>query len=138
MALTFPKMLASYLEPLNGLLTGRAEDAVMQVVDGAGSAGEGRQRGRGTHPCHCIGHCGEITPLIDSLAIIDKVLVIAQVCQRERRGIEEDRRTDRRTDGRWEQAPGGLGETFQIKGTGRGTDGKKENKRAGEGDNKEE
>lgn len=31
--LTFPKMLASYLEPLDGLLTGRAEDAVVQVVD---------------------------------------------------------------------------------------------------------
>lgn len=31
--LTFPKMLASHLEPLNGLLTGRAEDAVVQVVD---------------------------------------------------------------------------------------------------------
>lgn len=93
-------MLASHLEPLDGLLTGRAEDAVVQVADGAGSAGEGRQRGRGAHPCHCIGHCREITPLIDSLAIIDKVFVIAQVCQRERRGSEDDRQTDRRADGR--------------------------------------
>lgn len=84
----------SYLEPLDGLLTGRAEDAIVEVADGAGAAGQGRQRRGGTHPCHCIGHCGEITPLIDSLAIIDKVLVIAQVCQRERRCMEV------RTDGR--------------------------------------
>lgn len=96
-----------YLEPLDGLLTGRAEDAVVQVVDGAGSAREGRERGGGTHPCHCIGHCGEITPLIDSLAIIDKVLVIAQVCQRERRGSEEDRRTGGRVDGQKGEADAG-------------------------------
>lgn len=92
-------ILPSYLEPLNGLLTGGAEDAVVEVADWPGSAGQRRQRGRGTHPCHCIGHCGEITPLIDSLAIVHKVLVIAQVCQRERHGSEEDRRTDGREVG---------------------------------------
>lgn len=92
-------ILPSYLEPLNGLLTGRAEDAVVEVVNRPGSAGHRRQRGRGTHPCHCIGHCGEITPLIDSLAIVHKVFVIAQVCQRERHGSEEDRRTDGREVG---------------------------------------
>lgn len=82
------EQLSLYLEPLNGLFTGRAEDAVMEVADGTGTTGQGRQRGGGTHPCHGIGHCGEITPLIDNLAIIHKVLVIAQVCQRERRCME--------------------------------------------------
>lgn len=80
--------LFPYLEPFNGLLTGRAEDAVMKVADGPSTTGQSRQRGGGTHPCHGIGHCREITPLIDNLAIIHKVLVIAQVCQRERRCME--------------------------------------------------
>ena len=40
--------------------------------------------------------------MIDSLAIIDKVLVIAQVCQRERRSMEvsKEGRTDGQTEGR--------------------------------------
>lgn len=92
----------SYLEPLDGLLTSWAEDAVVEVVDGASTTGQCRQRGGGTHPCHSIGHCGEITPLIDSLAIVHKVLVIAQVCQRERRCMEvsKEARTDKRVEGR--------------------------------------
>lgn len=95
----------SYLEPLDGLFTGRAEDAVMEVADGADATGQRRQRGGGTHSCHGIGHCGEITPLIDSLAIIHKVLVIAQVCQRERRCMEvskERGRKEGQKDGRTE------------------------------------
>lgn len=68
--------------------------------------------------------------MIDSLAIIDQVLVIAQVCQRERRGSEEDRRTDGREVG---ADAGWFRRDVTKKGTGRGTDEKKETKRAGEG-----
>ena len=81
----------SYLEPLDGLFAGWAEDAIVKVVDGPGATGQGRERGRGAHSRHGVGHCGEITPLIDSLAIVHKVLVIAQVCQRERRCMEESK-----------------------------------------------
>lgn len=80
---------SSYLEPFDGLLAGRAEDAVVEVADGGSAAGQGGERWGGTHSRHGVGHCGEITPLIDSLAIIGKVLVIAQVCQRERHGAEQ-------------------------------------------------
>lgn len=89
----------SYLEPLDGLLAGRAEDAVVEVGDGPGATGQGRERGRGTHSCHGIGHCGEITPLIDSLAIVHKILVIAQVCQRERRRMGSEQRKEGRKEG---------------------------------------
>jgi len=51
----------------------------MQTADGASSAGQGRERGGGAHPCHGIGHCREITPLIDSLDAIDISLVTGQV-----------------------------------------------------------
>lgn len=51
----------------------------MQAADGASSAGQGRERGRWAHPCHGIGHCGEITPLIDSLDAIEISLVTGQV-----------------------------------------------------------
>lgn len=80
----------------------------MEVVDGPGPTGHDRERRGGTHSCHGIGHCGEITPLIDSLAIIHKVLVIAQVCQRERRCMEvsKERRKEGQKDGRTEQTPG--------------------------------
>lgn len=78
-----------YLQPLNGFFAGRAEDAIVEVADGSGATGQRRERRRGAHSCHGMVHCGEITPLIDSLAIIHKVLVIAQVCQRERRCMEE-------------------------------------------------
>lgn len=71
----------SHLEPFNGLFTPRAEhDAVMQTANGSSPTGQGGKRGRGTHPCHGIGHCGEITPFIDSLASIVIVLVIRKVC----------------------------------------------------------
>ena len=71
-----------HLQPLDGLLAAWAEhDAVVEAGDGASSAGEGRQRWGRTHPCHGIGHCGEITPLIDSLVFIIIVLVIGLVCQ---------------------------------------------------------
>lgn len=71
-----------HLQPLDGLLAAWAEhDAVVETGDGAGTAGQGRERWGGTHPCHGIGHCGEIIPLIDSLAFIDIVLVIGYVCQ---------------------------------------------------------
>lgn len=84
-------LCSSYLEPLDRFLAGRAEDAVVEVADGGGSAGQDRERRGGTHPRHGVGHCGEITPLIDSLAIVGKVLVIAQVCQRERHKSVEQR-----------------------------------------------
>lgn len=72
----------SHLEPLDGLFTPRAEhDAVMQAADGSSTTGQGGERGGGTHPCHSIGHCGEITPFIDSLASIVIVLVIRKVCR---------------------------------------------------------
>lgn len=92
----------SYLKPLNGLFAGWTEDAIMEVADGPGTTGQGRERGWGAHSRHGVGHCGEITPLIDSLAIIHKVFVIAQVCQRERRCMEESKeaRKDRRKEGR--------------------------------------
>ena len=102
----------SYLEPLDGLFAGRAEDAVMDVGDGPDATGQDRERGGGTHSCHDSGHCGEITPLIDSLAIIHKVLVIAQVCQKERRcmGVskedKEEGKKEGQKDGRTEQTPG--------------------------------
>lgn len=51
----------------------------MQAADGASSAGQGGERGRWAHPCHGIGHCGEITPLIDSLDAIEISLVIGQI-----------------------------------------------------------
>lgn len=54
----------------------------MQAADGASSAGQGGERGRWAHSCHGIGHCGEITLLIDSLDAIDIRLVIAQVWPR--------------------------------------------------------
>lgn len=50
----------SYLEPLDGLFTGRAEDAVVQVGEGPDTTGQDQERGGGTHSCHDIGHCGEI------------------------------------------------------------------------------
>lgn len=53
----------------------------MQTGNGSSPTGQGRERGRGTHPCHGIGHCGEITPFIDSLASIVIVLVIRKVCR---------------------------------------------------------
>lgn len=66
-----------HLQPLDGLLAAWAEhDAVMQAGDGSCTAGQGRQRRRGTHPRHGIGHCGEIIPLIHSLAFTVIVLVI--------------------------------------------------------------
>ncbi len=69
-----------HLQPLNGFLASRAEhDPVMQAADGASSAGQGGERGRGAHPCHGIGHCGEITSLIDSLDAIEISRVIGQV-----------------------------------------------------------
>lgn len=102
----------------------------MEVADGAGTTGQGWQRGGGTHPCHGIGHCGEITPLIGSLAIVHKVFVIAQVCQRERCCMEASQEGGGQTNGRkvgakakWsrkdatdEEQPG-----KQIKEKGRGT-----------------
>lgn len=76
----------------------------MKVGDGRGPAGQGGKRWGGTHSRHGIGHCGEITPLIDSLVIVHKVLVTAQVCQRERRCMEECRKTNRNgTEGRCER-----------------------------------
>lgn len=51
----------------------------MQAAVGASSAGQGGERGRGAHPCHGIGHCGEITSLIDSLDAIEISLVFGQV-----------------------------------------------------------
>lgn len=67
----------THLEPLNGLLAAWAEhDAVVQAADGARTAGQGGERWGRTHPSHGIGHCGEITSLIDSLPIIVIVLVI--------------------------------------------------------------
>lgn len=75
-------MSLSYLEPLNGLFTPRAEhDAFMKAANGSSTTGQGGERGGGTHPCHGIGHCGEITPFIDSLASIVIVLVIRKVCR---------------------------------------------------------
>lgn len=66
-----------YLESFNGFLAPWAEhDAVMQAADRSSPTGQGRERGRGAHPRHSIGHCGEITSLIDSLATIVIVLVI--------------------------------------------------------------
>lgn len=71
-----------HLQPLDGLLAARAEhDAVVQAGDGSCTAGQCWQRRRGTHPRHGIGHCGEIIPLIHSLAFTVIVLVIGQVCQ---------------------------------------------------------
>lgn len=93
-----------YLEPFDRLLAGRAEDAVVKVADGGGPTGQGRKRGGGTHSSHCVGHCGEITPLIDSLPIVHNVLVIAQICQREKRCMEERGKTNKnRTEGRSER-----------------------------------
>lgn len=75
-------MSQGYLEPLNGLFTPRAEhDAFMQAANGSSTTGQSGEGGRGTHPCHGIGHCGEITPFIDSLASIVIVLVIRKVCR---------------------------------------------------------
>lgn len=66
-----------HLQPLNGLLAAGAEhDAVVQAGDGAGAAGEDGQRRGGTHPCHGVGHCGEIIPLIHCLAFTVIVRVI--------------------------------------------------------------
>lgn len=81
----------SHLESLNGFLAPWAEhDAIVQAADGTSPAGQGGERWRGAHPRHSIGHCGEITSLIDSLATIVIVLVIGYVCQgrgREVRGV---------------------------------------------------
>lgn len=71
----------------------------MEVADGPSTTGQGGERGRRAHSCHGVGHCGEITPLIDSLAIIHKVLVIAQVCQRERGVAWKRARKEGRTEG---------------------------------------
>lgn len=80
-----------HLKPLDGLLAARAEhDAVVQAGDGACAAGQGWERRRGTHPRHGIGHCGEIIPLIDSLAFIVIVLVIGKVWDGARRVQEGD------------------------------------------------
>lgn len=66
-----------HLQPLDGLLAAGAEhDAVVQAGDGACTAGQGRQRRRGAHPRHGVGHCGEIIPLIHSLAFTVIVRVI--------------------------------------------------------------
>lgn len=66
-----------HLQPLDGLLAAWAEhDAVVQAGDGSCTAGQCWQRRRGTHPRHGIGHCGEIIPLIHSLAFTVIVLVI--------------------------------------------------------------
>lgn len=71
-----------HLQPLNGFLTSWTEhNAVMQTGDGSSTAGQGWEGRRRTHPCHGISHCGEITPLIDSLTCIVIVLVIRQACQ---------------------------------------------------------
>lgn len=75
-------LYASHLESLNGFLAPWAEhDAIMEAADGTSPAGQGGERWRGAHPRHSIGHCGEITSLIDSLATIVIVLVIGYVCR---------------------------------------------------------
>lgn len=88
-------LYGSHLESLNGFLAPWAEhDAIVQVADGTSPAGQGGERWRGAHPRHSIGHCGEITSLIDSLATIVIVLVIGYVCRgrgREVRGVVEGR-----------------------------------------------
>lgn len=82
-------LYASHLESLNGFFAPWAEhDAIMEVADGTSPAGQGRERWRGAHPRHSIGHCGEITSLIDSLATIVIVLVIGYVCQGRGREVQ--------------------------------------------------
>lgn len=76
--------------------------------------------------------------MIDSLAIIDKVLVIAQVCQRERRGSEEDRQTDGRTDGRIGADAGWLRRDVTSKRNRQRNGRKGGNKTGGGGEDKEE
>ena len=74
--------MCANLEAFDGLLAPGAEhDAVVEAGDGPGAAGQHRQGWGGAHPCHAIGHCGEITLLIDSLAFIVIVLEIGHICQ---------------------------------------------------------
>lgn len=56
-----PNPALPHLQPLDGLLAARGkQDALVQAGHGGGTAGQGRERGRGAHAHQGVGHCGEI------------------------------------------------------------------------------
>jgi len=90
---------ASYLEPFDSLFAAWSKhDTLVEAGDRGGTAGQGRQGGRGADPSDGVGHCGEIvmavTQLCPSSIII--VLKVGHIYGRGRRdGPGKDTRTGR-------------------------------------------